>query len=183
MGLRRYMSSDLAQIATLFYDTVHTVNATDYTEEQLDAWATGNIDYDEWDKSFQKHLTYVAVEKGQIIGFGDIDDAGYLDRLYVHKDYQGVGVATAICKRLESESSVPLMIVHASITAKTFFEKRGYEIIKEQEVNRQNILLKYYIMQKKWHCQTLERRVYMRNSEVLTVERIVSARGLLASGE
>lgn len=37
--LRAYQSSDCAQLAELFDQTVHTVNARDYTREQLDAWA------------------------------------------------------------------------------------------------------------------------------------------------
>ena len=41
MQIRRYTPEDLPQIAELFYNTVHTVNARDYTREQLDVWATG----------------------------------------------------------------------------------------------------------------------------------------------
>lgn len=148
MEIRRYKSEDLEQIAKLFYDTVHTVNAKDYTVEQLNAWATGVVDKAEWNRLFIEHLTYVAVEGSQIIGFGDIDSSGYLDKLYVHKNYQGIGVATAICDKLETEIKVSEITVHASITAKPFFEKRGYKVIKEQEVERHNILLKNYVMKK-----------------------------------
>ena len=38
MQLREYQPSDCAQMAELFYQTVHSVNAKDYTKEQLDAW-------------------------------------------------------------------------------------------------------------------------------------------------
>lgn len=41
MLLRAYQPSDLEELAALFYDTVHRVNARDYTPQQLDAWATG----------------------------------------------------------------------------------------------------------------------------------------------
>ena len=44
MELRKYRPQDCAEITRLFYDTVHTVNAADYTEEQLDAWADGQVD-------------------------------------------------------------------------------------------------------------------------------------------
>ena len=37
MLLRKYTKTDCAELAELFYDTVHTVNAKDYTQEQLDA--------------------------------------------------------------------------------------------------------------------------------------------------
>ena len=36
-----------------------------------------------------------------IIGFGDIAQMGYLDRLYVHEDYQRQGVASVLCGQLE----------------------------------------------------------------------------------
>ena len=44
MQLRKYTPSDCGVMAELFYQTVHSVNAQDYTREQLDAWATGEVD-------------------------------------------------------------------------------------------------------------------------------------------
>ena len=44
----------------------------------------------------------MAVEGKTIVGFRDMDSTGYLDRLYVHKDYQKKGIAAAICDRLAS---------------------------------------------------------------------------------
>lgn len=146
MNIRRYKSSDLEQIARLFYETVHAINIKDYTEQQVNVWATGNINLKDWDSSFLRHLTYVAVENDLIIGFGDIDETGYLDRLYVHKDFQGRGVATAICNRLENEIKTNCITVHASITAHLFFEKRGFQTINLQKVERQSVFLMNYIM-------------------------------------
>ena len=148
MKIRRYAPDDTDEIINLFYNTVHTVNACDYTSEQLDAWAPRNMDSAEWNASFKRHFAVVATDGKKIIGVGDIDANGYLDRLYVHKDFQGKGIATAICNRLESEIGTKTIITHASITAKSFFEKRGYKLVKRQEVERQGILLTNYIMQK-----------------------------------
>ncbi len=145
MLIREYQPSDCRQLAELFYNTVHRINAKDYTKEQLDVWATGQIDLEKWNQSFQEHFSLVAVDDGIITGFGDIDRTGYLDRLYVHADYQARGVAAHICDRLEQ--AVPGDIVtHASITARPFFEKRGYKAVKEQQVERQGILLTNYVM-------------------------------------
>ena len=148
MQLREYQQSDCEQLAELFYQTVHSVNAKDYTKEQLDVWATGKVDLCKWNSSFLKHKTIVAVETGKIIGFGDMDSTGYLDRLYVHKDYQRKGVASAICDALESFSKGKTFITHASITAKPFFQYRGYRVVKEQKVFRQGIALTNYVMEK-----------------------------------
>lgn len=147
MIIRSYQTADCGELAELFYDTVHTVNAADYTKEQLDAWATGHINLSEWDQSFSRHATVVAVENGGIVGFGDIDDSGYLDRLYVHRDFQRKGIASAICDALEASAENRPIHTHASITAKPFFEKRGYRVIRKQQVLRNGVSLTNYVME------------------------------------
>lgn len=69
---------------------------------------------------------------------------GYLDRLYVHKDHQGIGIATALCEKLEASVESATVTTHAFITARPFFEDRGYVVKKEQ----QGILLANYVMEK-----------------------------------
>ena len=64
MTIREYGSEDCACLARLFYDTVHTVNAKDYSKKQLDVWATGKVNLEEWDRSFKEHHTLVAVCDG-----------------------------------------------------------------------------------------------------------------------
>lgn len=145
MFIREYQSSDCEELTKLFYNTVHTVNAKDYTEEQLDAWATGQVDLNKWDQSLREHYSIVAVENEMLVGFGDIDKSGYLDHLFVHADYQGKGIGTMICNRLEQAVSGNI-ITHASITARPFFEKRGYRVVKEQQVERQGVFLTNFEM-------------------------------------
>mgnify|MGYP005773343701 CR=1 FL=1 len=67
MIIRGYLPSDCTQIAQLFYDTVHSVNAADYTSEQLDAWADGHVDLEAWDNSFREHFTLVACDGKEIV--------------------------------------------------------------------------------------------------------------------
>ena len=87
----------------------------------------------------------VAVNDGIIVGFGDIDRKGYLDRLFVHTDYQRKGIASDICNCLE-QAVQGNIVTHASITARPFFERRGYKVVKEQQVERQGIFLTNYVM-------------------------------------
>ena len=112
MILRKYIPSDCEQLAKLFFQTVHSVNAKDYTKEQLDVWATGNVDLKEWDKSFNEHHTVIAIENKEIVGFGDIHVSGYLDRLFVHREHQREGIASAICDELEQSVSVKTITTH-----------------------------------------------------------------------
>lgn len=145
MLIRKYQSSDCKELVELFYNTVHTINTKDYTKEQVDAWAPRQIDLKAWNQSLQEHFSMVAVENDTIIGFGDIDKTGYLDRLYVHFEYQGNGIATALCNQLETAVQGNI-VTHASITARPFFEKRGYKVVKEQQVERQGIFLTNFVM-------------------------------------
>ena len=64
------------------------------------------------------------------------------------KDYQGQGVASAICDELERAAGEEKIITNASITAKPFFEKRGYKAVKEQQVIRKGIPLTNCVMEK-----------------------------------
>lgn len=148
MEIRHYQKSDLAAIIRLFHDTVHKVNIKDYTPEQVEVWAPESVDMEKWDKSLSEHHTFVVVHDSKIIGFGDIDDSGYLDRLYVHHGYQRQGVATVLCDELESAVDRGVTIrTHASITAKPFFENRGYKVVKEQLVERNGVFLRNCIME------------------------------------
>ena len=147
MIIRTYQSSDLKILVKLFYDTVHFINSKDYSKEQVDVWASKTLDLVKWDQSLKEHYSLVALIDGKIVGFGDIDQTGYLDRLYVHYQYQGKGIAKAICSQLEKSVNGKIT-VHASITAKGFFEHRGYQVIKKQEVKRQEISLVNYVMEK-----------------------------------
>lgn len=151
MILRKYRPSDCADMAKLFYDTVHKINAKDYSNEQLDAWASGNINLEAWDASFLEHNTFVAEIDGNIVGFADMDNTGYLDRLFVHKDFQSMGIATALVNELEQSaraSGIFRFETYASITARPFFEKRGYIVEFENQVIRKGITLVNYKMVK-----------------------------------
>ncbi len=147
MEIRRYRSEDVEEVVRLFRDTVHTVNAADYTAEQLDVWAPSSIDIREWDRSLCAHFSVVATENGKLLGFGDIDKSGYLDRLYVAAAHIGRGVGTAICDALEAAVKGKI-VTHASVTAKPFFEKRGYTVVREQRVERGGVRLTNFVMEK-----------------------------------
>lgn len=147
--LRKYLPSDCTALAELFKQTVYTVNARDYTREQMDAWVSGCGNLEAWSQSFLEHHTIVALSGGRITGFGDVTSSGYLDRLYIHKDYQHMGIASAICDDLESMVDAGLITTHASITAKPFFLRRGYRVVKEQQVFRKGVPLTNFIMEKR----------------------------------
>lgn len=150
MIIRDYQWQDCDEIIELFKDTVINVNCVDYNADQILAWICG-ADLARWHQSFMEHKTLVAIKDDKIVGFADMDHSGFLDRLYVHKDYQHQHIGKTLCDELEtwaSQNDITNIKTHASITAKPFYEKRGYKVIQEQLVRRGTCQLKNYIMEK-----------------------------------
>ena len=144
--VRNYKNDDRETASQLFYDTVHSVNAADYTEEQLSAWAETPNSLKPKCGDLSNQTTLIATLCGKTVGFGSITKSGELDLLFVHKNFQRQGIATALCDELEKGFSS--VTTYASITAKPFFEKRGYTVIKEREVERAGVRLKNFEMRK-----------------------------------
>mgnify|MGYP000077212767 CR=1 FL=1 len=55
MKLRPYRADDCVALVQLFRDTVHTVNARDYTLEQLAVWPPTGINLEKWQRSLSTH--------------------------------------------------------------------------------------------------------------------------------
>lgn len=149
--VRLYKPEDCREIVDLFYYSVHTINLKYYNAAQLNAWAPKEIDLEGWQKSLANSHTVVVEIKGLIIGFGNLNDNGYFDRLYVHKDFQGQGIATMVADELEKyaqENNITIITTEASITSKIFFEKRGYQVLKQQNVELRGQTLTNFTMQK-----------------------------------
>lgn len=155
MKITKYKETDIEDIISLFYETVHSVNSQDYSQSELDAWAPkdeteSKLKY--WKESLGQNITFVAKVNDKVVGFTDLTHNGHLDRLYVHKDYQGQGIATALVDMLESEAKKLKLLeidTEASITAKPFFEHRGYKIVCSQTVERKGVKLTNFKMIKK----------------------------------
>ncbi|NJL65906.1 MAG: GNAT family N-acetyltransferase [Microcoleus sp. SM1_3_4] len=151
MRVRTYEIGDTQEIVKLFYDTVHEINLRDYTKAQVDAWAPADIDIESWTKSLSSKFTFVAEEGGKIAGFGELEANGHIDRFYCHKDFQRKGVGTQILEQIELQaktSGMHKLFTEASITAKAFFESKGFTVLKQQEVERRGQKLVNFVMEK-----------------------------------
>ncbi|WP_135505839.1 GNAT family N-acetyltransferase, partial [Planococcus koreensis] len=125
--------------------------------EQLAAWAPEALrqeKVEQWRVSLAENKTFVAWKDGKLAGFADLAADGKLDRLYVHQDYQGRGIAGRLLREIEQEArrqKVVELKVEASITAKPFFEHCGFTVIEPQTIERRGVRLKNYRMAKALH--------------------------------
>lgn len=145
MHLRYFKESDLEEIKELFFHTILKVNCQDYTKEQINVWAKRKDMLTV--ERFTNSITLVAIMDEKIVGYGNVCENGEIDHLYVHHDYQHLGIATRICDELESYHDLE-KYVWASITAKPFFENRGYHVERENTVLLENVELTNYLMKK-----------------------------------
>lgn len=143
--VRKYEDGDFFAVAKLFYDVVHSVNAADYTEEQLRAWAPAEHSLELKRDALRCQDTVVAEDDGGTIGFASLE-GDCLDMLFVRGDRLRKGVASALCDVLEE--GCDFVKTFASVTAKPFFEKRGYVFVKEQLSMRRGAWLLNYEMHK-----------------------------------
>jgi ribosomal protein S18 acetylase RimI-like enzyme len=151
-SIRPYRVADTPQIMSLFHDTVHSINARDYSQEQVSAWAPAEMDLASWTESLGRRQTFVAEESGgEIVGFGELEQDGHIHRFYVHKDRQRHGIGSALLSAIEHAAGargLPTLSTDASITARRFFEQAGFRIQREQTVHLRDQQFVNYRMEK-----------------------------------
>lgn len=151
MKIRLFRRQDAAQIAQLFHETVREVNIRDYSETQVQAWAPDDLNFRNWAEIGSQCFTYVADREGEIIGFGELEANGQIDCFYCHKNYQRSGVGSQIYQAIETkakELKLDYLFTESSITAKPFFDKMGFSIVKEQQVSCRGETFINYLMEK-----------------------------------
>lgn len=151
MIVRPFSPDDAGAVASLFGETVRAVNARDYSAEQVAAWAAGGADPARWAARLAGRSAFVAVARGEVVGFADVTREGYFDHLYVHRDHQGEGIGSALAAAVESAAralGVAEVTTEASITARPFFARRGYVVLREQDKPAHGLVYRNYVMRK-----------------------------------
>jgi putative acetyltransferase len=152
MQVRRYKGSDISQIARLYYETVHRINAKDYSGSQLLAWAPRIYPNAYWRQRFIRFQVFVVVQNGEVAGFCELERTGHLDCLYVHHRWQGRGVGSSLVRRVEREArsrGIARLFADVSITARPFFQKAGFRVIRRQKKIYRNRCFRQFFMEKR----------------------------------
>jgi putative acetyltransferase len=149
--LRDYTDADARATLDVFLRAVRVTAARDYTPEQVRAWAPDDVDPVAWGTRRAGARTRVAVQDGAVVGFTDVDAAGYVDMLFVDPDAARTGVARALLDwavRTARADGAAELTTHASITARPFFAAHGFDVVAEQHPVRRGVALTNYRMRR-----------------------------------
>lgn len=135
--IRQAQQSDAVELKELFQNTVLVINRRDYSQAEVEDWASCGDDLSNIEEMIKTHYFIVAVnQQSQIVGFSSITSQGYLHSMFVHKDFQGEGIATMLLEEIERyaiTAGITRITSEVSLTARPFFEKKGYVVEKEQK--------------------------------------------------
>jgi len=149
--IRAYQPDDLDSLINLFTDTVRRVAGRDYTEAQTAAWAPTAVSRAKWSQRLAGRPTFVAEIGPAIVGFSDLEPDGHIDMMFVHADHQGQGVASRLMDHIEgmaAEFGLAALFTESSITARPFFERRGFHVVESQDVEVRGQILRNYRMRR-----------------------------------
>lgn len=149
--IRKYEDSDASELWKIFYHTVRNVNRRDYSQEQVEAWAPDNFDRKIWKNKLNAISPFIAEIEGVIVGYADLQESGLIDHFFCHHDYQGKGVARCLMEhvfKVGTSRGITKYYSEVSITARPFYEKFGFKVVKEQAIEVRGQKLQNFVMEK-----------------------------------
>ena len=150
--IRRATPDDLSEILKVFKEAIETLASKDYEPEQVAAWTASVNNTSRWLTAIEEQYFLLVLANDIIAGFGSLQNGNYLDFLFVNKDYTGKGIATRLLSELEQETlrkGKMKISAYVSKTALGFFQKKGFTLIRENDVKRGNVRIDNYYMEKR----------------------------------
>lgn len=151
-NIRPLEEKDIHDMQNLFHSTVLNVNIKDYTTEEVEDWASCGDDMEHWKEIlFNNQFIGAFNEQGCLIGYSSMNKNGYMHSMFVHKDWQGKGIATQLLsevERIARQYKIKEITLEVSKTARPFFEHKGYVVECEQKQQANRLKLTNYKMKK-----------------------------------
>ena len=152
LQVRSYAEGDTRALAELFHRAVHEGASARYTPEECAAWSPRVPDTRSWALRLGEAETVVADTSEGPVGFMSFyPDRGYLDLAFVAPEAMGQGVADLLYAVLEGRArarGLTRLETEASLLAEPFFGRRGWRVVRRQQVERLGVCLSNALMRK-----------------------------------
>ena len=150
--IRKYIPDDAQHLANIYYYTIHNINVQDYSEDQINAWApSSSLELTGWKKKWETIKPLVALMDNKLVGFTEFEANGHIDCFYVHHECQGFGIGSSLMNEVFNKASdlnLKRLFAEVSITAKPFFESKGFKVVTKQNIDIRGVNLTNFIMEK-----------------------------------
>ncbi|WP_437433160.1 GNAT family N-acetyltransferase [Yokenella regensburgei] len=143
LEIRTYQERDFDDLCEIFLRAVTETASRDYSPRQIAAWA--QIDASRWQEKLTHSTVRVAVSDHRPVGFITAIER-YIDLLFVSPEFTHQGVASALLDALIVLLPDGMITVDASITAKPFFERYGFQVLQQQSVETRGVRFVNYHM-------------------------------------
>ncbi len=133
LEINRATEVDLPLMQRLFYQTVTTYGSIIFSKSEIKIYSRLAANKVYWIKKFKKDFIYNAKLNGEIVGSFSMDQNGKIEYVFVHMNYQKQGIASKLYKSLETvakDANIHTLTTQINLLTRHFFEKRGFEIIK-----------------------------------------------------
>nr|WP_245355471.1 GNAT family N-acetyltransferase [Rhizobium leguminosarum] len=148
--IRPYLPDDAGATIDIFLRAISEVSSKDYSPAQIDAWAKVE-DRSLWAERRISRPAWIAEIDGEAVGFSDLTGEGCLDMMFVHPEFQGLGIASRLLSEVEERAlklGFARIYTEASGTARPFFERKGFRVITRQTVEKRGQSLENFLMEK-----------------------------------
>jgi putative acetyltransferase len=151
--IRTYEPRDAGGVADVFYRSVREVAISDYTEDQVKAWAPAPSDVTRTHLycSDGRLVLVAADERDRVVAFIDLEPDGHLDHLFCAPEAAGQHIASRLYEGIETaarEQGIGRIYTEASELARRFFERKDFTVLQRQDRILRGVPIHNYRMAK-----------------------------------
>ncbi|MEB3225257.1 MAG: GNAT family N-acetyltransferase [Synechococcus sp.] len=150
-SIRQAQTTDIPQLAQLYYETVRRHAPTYYTEAQTQAWASFAQDAKEFRQLFDGVITFVLEADQEILGFGSLAADGHVKAIYVRSDRLGEGLGSQLLQTIIHQGAIAKihrLYAEASEFSLGLFLKFGFQQFATESIERNGVVFQRHLVEK-----------------------------------
>lgn len=151
MNLRSFQPGDEPALFRVYFTAIHEIASSDYSPEQIAAWAPADFDMALWAPRVQKLRPFVVELDNEIVGYADVQPNGYIDHFYVSGFHPRQGIGTLLMTRIHEEAvnlGITALTSNVSKTAEPFFARHGFHVVERNFPVCRGVTLENALMRK-----------------------------------